>query len=147
MELENLDEHISTKELSVNGISLDYLNFTSKWATFLAIMGFVYIGLLVISGIYQLVNYAEDSIRVALGGMLYLGLAFAYVFPSIYLLRFSGKIKEAHQNPSKRTLEFAFENLKSFFKFLGIFVIVLTVGYAAIFAYAFYEMSTIASAY
>lgn len=140
-DFDNLDEHISTRELKVTSLSLDYLNFTGKWASFLAIMGFIFIGLLVIVGLYQIISFAPISARLAMTGMLYLGLAFAYVFPCLYLLRFSKRIREAQQAPTKHTLEYAFENLKSFFKFTGIFTIVLTISYIVLFAYSFYVLS------
>lgn len=127
--------------LSVNNEITSYLRETTKWAKFLAIFGFVMIGLLMVGG---LVALGFSSAIEDIGGMpqmgamvfVYLIIAVLYFFPLIYLYRFSTRIKEAIMAHNEAALTSGFENLKSLFKFMGIMTIVMISLYVVIFLVA-----------
>ena len=117
---------------------LAYLNETRRWAKFLAIMGFVGVGLIVILAlsIGSLVNFISSLSPTPLPfpafllTVVYLFVALLYFFPVLYLYRFSTKMELALARKDQRELKSSFENLKSVFKFLGIMTIVVLSLYA-----------------
>lgn len=125
-------EKEDSSELSLK--SKTFLNEAAGWAKFLAIVGFVMLGLMVILGLFA------GSMMSAFGGdsglsgtfftMFYIAFALLYFFPCLYLIKFASNMKEALQFQSREQLELAFENLKSFFKFLGILTIIILSLYA-----------------
>ena len=62
--------------------------------------------------------------------MIYILLAGVYFVPITYLYRFSTQVKQAVENNNEEEYTTAFQNLKSLFKFLGIFTIVMLALYA-----------------
>ena len=66
-------------------------------------------------------------------GFTYLLMALLYYFPTRYLYNFAVKMKLAIQNSQQNNLEDGFENLKSLFKFSGIFMIVILSIYGLVF--------------
>ena len=62
--------------------------------------------------------------------MIYILLAGVYFVPITYLYRFSVQVKQAVENNNEEEYTTAFQNLKSLFKFLGIFTIVMLALYA-----------------
>ena len=117
---------------------LAYLNETRRWAKFLAIMGFVGVGLIVILAlsIGALVNFISSLSPTPLPfpafllTVIYLLVALLYFFPVLYLYRFSTKMEFALTRKDQQELTSSFENLKSVFKFLGIMTIVVLTLYA-----------------
>ena len=117
---------------------ISYLNETRRWAKFLAIMGFVGVGLIVILAlsIGALVNFISSLSPTPLPfpafllTVIYLLVALLYFFPVLYLYRFSTKMEFALTRKDQQELTSSFENLKSVFKFLGIMTIVVLTLYA-----------------
>lgn len=109
----------------------NYLLEAAKWGKFLAITGYVLMGLLVLVAIVMTVamsalsQVAGSGFPMALVGLLYILLAGIYYFPVTYLYKFSVQMKQAIQIQNEGLLTSGFQNLKSLFKFLGIFTIVL----------------------
>ena len=108
-----------------------FLYETSRWAQFLAILGFVGAGILVIMGFAMMAmggmladSFAQLGFPPAAFGLFYIVLALIYIFPSLYLYQFSTRTKTAIQgsNPSQLTEGLGY--LKSTFKFYGIMAIV-----------------------
>ena len=116
--------------LSVNAIS--FLNETRKWVSFLAILGFIGIGLMVLFGFFAstILGFMASELGgpaagfSGLFGILYIFIALLYFFPVMYLYKFGSKLKLALNSRDSGALESAFENLKSHYKFLGIFTII-----------------------
>ncbi|WP_166961396.1 DUF5362 family protein [Yeosuana marina] len=123
-------------ELEVKDEIKGYLSEISKWSYFLSIMGFIGVGLMVLAGIFigffsGLNNLAGSSntlynLGYSMGiGLFYIVLALIYLFPVLYLFRFSKRVKSALKLNSNEDFRIAFLNLKSHYKFMGIFVIVI----------------------
>jgi len=121
---------LEKKEMILDTKSLAYLTEIRKWAKFLAILGFIFLGLLVLLGfIFLSVGSFFGSF---LGGIeriliffVYLAIGALYFFPIYYLLRFSIDIKKAIEKTEQRDITTAFEYLKSHYKFIGILTIVV----------------------
>lgn len=137
--METLDNNVTSAELGLNSKINNFLLETAKWAKFLAIVGFVFLGLLVLGALFMIGAGASVSRLPGLAGgpilvgVTYLLMALLYYFPTRYLYNFAVKMKMAIQNSQQNNLEDAFENLKSLFKFSGIFTIVILSIYVLIF--------------
>ena len=127
-------ELISTEktELVISETSETYLAEIKKWANFLAIMGFVGVGFMVLAAIFITVVFSiipdEQNMfpfPASLLGVIYLIMAVVYFFPARYLYMFSTKMKYALLNKDNDFLETSFGYLKSHYKFIGILVIVM----------------------
>ena len=123
-------EDFTNTELNVTTSSKDFLLIASKWANFLAILSFIGIGLMVLGGLIVIIigttfsSFQTSAAPMGLFGLFYLLLALLYFFPTLYLFNFSQNIQNALTNSNQQNLDLGFENLKSFFKFIGIFAII-----------------------
>jgi hypothetical protein len=123
-------------QLTINNEIKGYLLETSKWGKFLAIVGYVGMGLLLLLGVVCLVGFSIFSSVSSVGfpirimGFIYILLSVAYYFPLKYLYNFSIQLKQGFNSINQQTVTSGFENLKSLFKFMGIFTIVVLSIYA-----------------
>jgi hypothetical protein len=128
-------------ELHLDQQSLNYLNEAARWARFLSIVGFISSGLMVIIGVFFASALStimsgmstESSFATMSGGFLsfiYLFFALIIFFPSLYLFNFSSKMRRAFQNNDQHVLSDSLKSLKSFFKFYGIFTVIILSFYA-----------------
>jgi hypothetical protein len=119
-------------KLSLNKAMLGNLESIRKWALFLSIVGFVFMGLLVIFG------FSFGYIMKALGqetgipgvpplflGIIYLFFALLYFFPILYLFRFSTNMKKSIRDTDTGALGVAFRNLKSHYAFIGVLMAIV----------------------
>ena len=129
-------------ELDVNEDIRSFLKDTSKWTSFISIIGFVGIGLMVIGGIlvgfFSGLSEIPENTAYGVGysagvGMFYLIIALVYFFPILYLFKFSKKMKSALALNNNEDFKMAFLNLKSHYKFMGIFINVIITLYILIF--------------
>jgi MFS family permease len=116
--------------LAVSPIAAAYLNETGKWGKFLAIVGFIVMGLIVLAGLFAgklfaTLGQTAGMPYAGLIGVFYILIAVLYFFPILYLFNFSSRIRKALQTKDNQTLDSAFENLKSHYKFMGIFMIII----------------------
>ncbi|TWO31468.1 hypothetical protein E1J38_013720 [Seonamhaeicola sediminis] len=120
-------------ELGVNQEIKGYLEEISKWSYFLSILGFVGIGFMVFGGIAVAITGAASSGLDGFYGtgyttgmaLFYILLALLYFFPVLYLFKFSKNMKSALRLTNGQDFKVAFSNLKSHYKFIGIFTIVI----------------------
>ena len=130
--------HVENGEnLIIDWRSKEFLKETAKWTKFLAILGFVGIGLMVLGSLVML--FVPSSLMsngdFPFGGkifmmLLYLAFAVLYYFPISYLYQFSENTKKAIENNDNNAIRDAFEFLKSHYKFMGILTIILLSFYA-----------------
>ena len=126
--METIDKQYTNSELTISLQTKNHLHEAAKWAYFLSIVGFVGLGLMLLGGLVAM--FAGAAIPGASGqtgifGIIYLIMAALYFFPTYYMFLFAQKIKAACTATSQADLEVGIENLKSFFKFVGIFTIVI----------------------
>ncbi|MEO9967948.1 MAG: DUF5362 family protein [Reichenbachiella sp.] len=135
-------------ELKISSRDISFLNETRKWAGFLAILGFVMTGLIVLAALFagSLISYLGQvqgqaqagNLPDGFGGVLsfvYVAGALLYFFPTLYLYRFSRQLKIALENKDSEALTTAFSNQKSMFKFIGIFTAITLGIYALAFIF------------
>lgn len=127
-------------ELQVTSAAADFLRTAAKWAMFLSILGFIGIGFMILSALMMLVAGGAaagmDSSPYGAGaamapgviGVMYLVFAVLYIFPVIYLYKFSSNAKEAVNSNNSEKLTVSLENLKSHYKFVGIATIITILG-------------------
>jgi MFS family permease len=118
-------------KIEIDQETLKYLNTTRKWAMFLAIIGFIFLGLIIVIGIIAgtfLSAFSSEKLNSGIRGPLLFILLFliavAYFFPGLFLFRFSKHAAHAVQTQSKQELHKAIKNLKSYFVYIGILIII-----------------------
>jgi hypothetical protein len=116
--------------LTVDAESIIYLEETRKWASFLAIIGFIGVAFLLLAGIFFtsiMSMFAATLPAVIPGffGMIYVLIALLYFFPCLYLYRFSTQMKKALHQTDQEKLTSSFGNLKSLFRFMGLCTVVV----------------------
>ena len=132
------------KQLVIDQSAKMFLGETAKWGKFLAIIGFVFCGLILVGALFLFfaggsmtsafkgMNPALAGVATGFIGFIYLLLALIYYFPSKYLYDFSIYIKQAIALEDQESLNYAFERMKSLYKFWAILMIVLLSFYALI---------------
>ena len=125
-------------ELQLTDQAKSFLKEIGKWAMFLSIVGFIFMGLFVLLALLMFsMGSAMGSIGGAgigafgaAGGLVYLIMALIYFFPIRYLYMFASKIKAAFNNSNSQQMTDALENLKSHYKYIGIMMIIVLSFYA-----------------
>lgn len=127
-------EVVQITELNLNSASKSFLREIAGWTKFLAILGFVFVGLLVLIAIFAGTIYSSVLGALAINsaidfGLLmtavYLIVALIYFFPILFLYKFSVRLKKALQSKEDEDLTGALEMLKSHYKFIGVFTIIV----------------------
>jgi len=124
--------------LSIDPAIKSHLSETASWGRFLAIIGFIACGLLVVVGIFfvsvvgtmgaRYGSYDGPSLTSAFGPaimVVYIIAAILYFFPCLFLLRFSNRMKTALAADNQADLTVAFQNLKALFRFVGVLTIIV----------------------
>lgn len=131
---------IQLEELKLTSEAKSYLKETAKWAFFLSIVGFVGIAFLVIFALFantifgSVPQYQNLPFNVGkIIAIVYLIMAAIYLFPVYYLMQFANKMKAALSLKEDAILTDSFEMLKSHYKFIGVFMIIILSLYALIF--------------
>ena len=120
------------EQLTLTSRAKGFLKETAKWCKFLSILGFLGLGLLFLSSFFISTIYASmpqsTSIPFNLGTAMtifYIIMIAIYIFPLYYLHQFSVKLKKALTSKDDEVLANAFEVLKSHYKFVGVFTIIM----------------------
>ena len=106
-------------------------NEISKWSGFLAIVGFIFLALLIVLSFTFL--FISGSIPFGTQGMafprgllfvVYLIFALIYFFPVYYLFRFSHHLRRAVRQSDEANLSVSMRYLKNFFVYTGVLTII-----------------------
>lgn len=148
-EINNLsyEQQPISPDLILDDVAIDYLKESAKWTKIISIIGFVLIGLLVIGGLFassfmsslpgEQFAYLPKGIGFFYGAM-YIVIGVIYIFPTLYLFNYSKNLKSAIATNNSEELSKAFGNLKSLFKFIGIFALIMIGIYVLGFLFAFF---------
>ncbi|OYU79996.1 MAG: hypothetical protein CFE23_11455 [Flavobacterium sp. BFFFF1] len=127
-------------EMQLTDNAKQFLRETGKWANFLSIFGYIWMGLILVFGSLGVLGSNDDSGMDAATNMYKLppGMTLLVIvimvaisfFPIFYLNRFALSIKAAFRDNNTEKLTASFEYLKSHYKFVGIFTLVMLVIYA-----------------
>ncbi len=122
-------------ELEISEKSRAYLKETGNWAYFFSILGFIFIGLLFIGSLVVSVMFSfldNENLPAISGltfGIVYIIFSIILFFPILYLYRFSTNMKSALENSESLNLEIAFKNIRSHYKFVGYYIIIMILIY------------------
>ena len=126
-------------KIEIDQETLNHLNTTRKWTMFFAILGFIFIGLMIIAGVLATTfmsffdSQETGSIPKGLILIIFLAISLLYFFPVLFLFRFSKHTGNAVQTLNKEELRLGFKNLKSYFVYIGVMlIIVLSVYFIAL---------------
>ncbi|MGB8491229.1 MAG: DUF5362 family protein [Bacteroidales bacterium] len=131
-----MENNQETRKIEIGPDALKNLNATWKWAMFLSVLGFIFFGLLVGIGLVTSTFLSAFKTRqVNLGIpetlmiLIFIITAVVYFFPVFFLFRFSRNIRDAIQDTNTRKFERAFRNLRMYFAYIGILIIVALLVY------------------
>lgn len=120
-----------------------YLQEIAKWAKLLGILGFVAIGFLVlfsffVQGIFEMLPESNmQQIPTTTLSIVYFVLAGIYFFPVNYLYQFGKNMRRSLEFEDQELFKGALKNLKSHYKFIGMFALVIVSLYGVLFLSAF----------
>jgi hypothetical protein len=124
--------------------AVGFLQESAKWSKFMAIIGFIGIGLMVLVSLFMAIGFSAMSAStmpelpfpMSVFSILYVLFAAIYFFPVYYLYQYATKTSAALHSENKQLLADGLENLKSHHKFLGIFTLIIVSLYGFIFVFA-----------
>ncbi len=147
MEENSLNKYLNQdqKEIIISEQSIVHLKETAKWSKFIAIIGFVSLGLLILLALFfgvlmSFLPLSDEALPIPgfAYSMIYMIMALIYFFPINYLYKFSKHLREAIDNQnSNSTLDTALKYLKMHYKYIGIMMVILIMVYLLIFIGAF----------
>ena len=125
--------------IEVTPITEKNLNASRKWAMFLAVVGFIVLGLMIflgiITGAFLSAFKSEDvtlGIQENIIAVMFIVFLLIYFLLVLYLFRFSKSARDAIQNHDRKKLEMTFKYLRKFFTLAGILVISIILVYLLI---------------
>jgi hypothetical protein len=127
-----MESPLENNKIEIERETLSHLDTTRKWAMFLAIIGFIFLGLIIIIGLIAgtfltAFNSGEKGLGIPESLMFVpvLLLAVVYFFPVLFLFRFSKHTSHAIRNFDKLELHKALKNLKYYFAYIGVMIIIV----------------------
>ena len=149
MEEQGSNEEVSVKEdseefdLTISEKAISSLEETRKWTKFLSVLGFIFVGFIVVVALSFGSIFSSVPIPGSIGEMnsfpsgigylitfVYLVMGLIYFFPTWYLFKFSTQVNKVISQKDNDALDEAFGNHKSFYKFFGVFSIIFLSLYA-----------------
>ncbi|MCS4227232.1 hypothetical protein [Sphingobacterium sp. BIGb0165] len=124
-------------DIKLSPAGLSFLASAAKWANFLAIVCFIFIGISAITMISLIFGASALSLgqgeyvsagTISTFGVLYLLLLAFSCLPIYFLYNFGSKAKKAVENRDSIQLELCLEALKKHYKFIGI-IAIITIGF------------------
>lgn len=137
--MDTLDQNIELEsdKLKINNSIRENLLTTAKWARFLAIIGFVFTGILGLFSLVILISALASGVPLLIGmGLGYMIISVVMIFPGLYLIRFAASTEKGLGSNKQGEFDYGIQNLKSLFKFVGIYTIVMIGLYILIFLMA-----------
>lgn len=120
------------KKMEIGPEILEILNSTRKWTTFLSVLGFIFLGLLIVAGLAASLFLTTFKTREANLGIpesvaiiTFIVFGAIYFFPVFFLFRFSRNTRDGIQKLDHFKLIKGFNNLRLYFTYIGIMVIVV----------------------
>jgi hypothetical protein len=125
-----MEINAENRKIEIEKKTLDNLNTIRKWTMFIAIVGFILLGLLLIIGLIagtflSAFKSGETGLGIpeSLALIVVFVMALIYFFPVFFLFRFSKHTAKAVQTLNKEELHKAFISLKSYVVYLGVLII------------------------
>ncbi|MBW6499628.1 MAG: hypothetical protein K0B09_14660 [Bacteroidales bacterium] len=119
------------QKLGVNTEALIHLEASRKWTLFLSIMGFIFIGIMLLTPFLFFKAFRVADMPMAFPAAIPMFsmiplfiMVIIYFFPFYYLLQFSRFSKTAIQNKDEASLASGLKYLKLHYQFMGVLVII-----------------------
>ncbi len=126
-----LDDITTTSTLELNREGRDHLEKIRKWAAFLSILGFIFVGLMVLGGLSVGVLLTALGRREGFEAMPPVFLSFFYIvmgaiyfFPILFLYQFSLYAKQSLQTLNSATLTLALSYLRKHYTYLSVLTMI-----------------------
>lgn len=143
------NNQVEENQINLSNKAVAYLHESGKWGNFLAWLVIVFLTiffLIFVLASFFSADYAQpfgQSDYKILMFLAYFIMAAIYIIPIYYLYNFSKNAKIAVSNKDSNHLENSIKNLKSLFKFYGIFAIIylaimLFIGLGSLLAASFF---------
>lgn len=136
------------RKIEIGPEILNNLNSTRKWTMFLSVLGFIFLGLLIVAGLATSLfltafKTSEANLGIPESFMLiiFIVVGAIYFFPVFFLFRFSRNTRDAIQNLDQQKLTKGFRNLRLYFTYIGIMVILVLSIYVVALLFAGASMS------
>ncbi|TKG97158.1 hypothetical protein EYV94_01655 [Puteibacter caeruleilacunae] len=128
-------------EIAPNLTINDYIKWNhykaAKWAKFLSIVGFVFVGIILIMAFFissfmgNMPQMQEQPLPMgALLQVIYLVIAIIYFTPNLFLFLYATKTIKALKYDSQTSYEEGANNLRRMFTTIGVFTIIMLALYA-----------------
>ena len=146
-----MQQNTENQETSLFGFGIDqssraHLSEAAKWAKFLAIVGFVMCGLIIVLSFFIGTLFSTSMSRYGDGAafssgfgiimtIVYLSFGVLYFFPCLFLFRFANNMIVALNSNEQITLNRSFQNLKIMFRYVGILTIIVLALYIIAFVF------------
>jgi hypothetical protein len=134
--MESTENTSGTDKIDIDQDSLRSINTLRKWTMFHAVLGFIFLGLFVITGAIAgtfLTAFSTGKSGPGLNELSVMAIIFilavAYFFPVLFLFRFSKYSAHVVHTQNKKDLSKALKNLKAYFVYLGVILIICLVLY------------------
>jgi hypothetical protein len=147
--MENVENSLLDVNLIIDTQSDRYLRETAKWNKFLAILGFIFGGFLILAGVFASVgsSFSTGSETILAFGTGVFAFVFFFILgvlailPNIFRYRFASQVIQALDANDQVSLTSSLNNLKIFYRFYGILTIAMIAFYSLAFIVAFLNKS------
>lgn len=146
----NYSEHKTDSifEFGIDDVAQSHMMETARWGKFLAIVGFIFLGLVILFGLFSIAG--ASSLSRAFGGsasiasifIIYIIVAGIYFYPTFALLKFSRMMKPALAHRNQQMFNDALGYLKNMFRYIGIVVLIMLVIYGLSFLFLIIAATT-----
>jgi hypothetical protein len=127
-----MESNLESRKIEIEEDTLNHLDTTRKWAMFLAIIGFIFLGLIIIIGLIAgtfLTAFSSGEKTLGIPeSLMFIPVILVivmYFFPVLFLFRFSKHASHAIKTFDKNELHIAIKNLKFYFVYIGILIILI----------------------
>lgn len=122
----------NVEKMELSPEMLRNLNTTRKWTMFLSVIGFIFFGFLLIFGLVTstfLSYFKSDEVNLGIPEALliaiFIAASFFFFIPVLFLFRFSRNVRDAVHKNDTGTMRKAFRNLRNYFMYIGIALILV----------------------
>lgn len=136
------------RKIEMGPETLNHLNSIRKWTMFLSVLGFIILGLIIFAGLATslfLTTFKTQEANLGIPEsfmiLIFMVVGAIYFFPVFFLFRFSRNTRDAIQNLDQQKLEKGFRNLRIYFTYIGILVVVVLSIYVVALLFASASMS------
>lgn len=120
---------VETAGTGLTQLAMDMLRQTKPWVRFIGVMMFIGAGFMLLGGLFAMIAGAAMGSRMgtaipAAAGLVYVAMGAIYLIPALFLNRYASRIADLLRTNRMGDLEQALGAQKSFWKFMGILMLI-----------------------